>query len=209
LIPAGIRSLPRLGCINVHPSLLPRWRGPEPIFWTFKAGDPETGVTVHHIDGGFDTGPILRQEKVSIPSGIDGLSLERQLATVGGRLLVDSIAGLANETLVTEPQDVAHATSAPVPVDEDLVIDVDQPAQRVFDLVRGIVPFWGPLTLRIPDSGEEFAIDGAVDFDPAGTQSTPVARTGETIAVRCNPGVVIMTLSDPSGATLLTPRVSV
>ena len=94
-VPANLRRIPRLGILNVHPSLLPRGRGPEPLFWTFRRGERETGTTVHLMDGGFDTGPVLRQERLPVPAGIDGGELERRLAKLGGRLLVEAIVGLA------------------------------------------------------------------------------------------------------------------
>src|SRR6266536_191528 len=86
-IPRDILDIPRLGCLNVHPSLLPANRGPEPLFWTFREGNQRTGVTIHLMDEGMDTGPIVAQEALEIPDGISYTQLEAQCAELGGKLL--------------------------------------------------------------------------------------------------------------------------
>jgi methionyl-tRNA formyltransferase len=208
-IPAPVRALPPLGCVNLHPSLLPRWRGPEPLFWTFKAGDAKTGVTVHLMDGGFDTGPILRQTRIEVSRGIHGIALEHTLATIGGQLLVEAISGLADGTLEPVPQDETLSTTALLPSDEDLVIGTDLPASRVADLIRGIVPLWGPLTLKIAETGEEFSVNGVLSVDPDGTLPQILVRTGDVITVRCSPGVATLTFAMARRVGLLTPPMSV
>jgi methionyl-tRNA formyltransferase len=189
-IPRAVRDLPRLGCLNVHPSLLPRWRGPEPIFWTFHAGDTETGSTVHVMDGGFDTGPVVVQERITISPGSDGPALERNLAELGGKLLVRAIDGLADGALSPVPQDQSNATLAPVPDDVDLELDLSQPARRVFEFVRGVAPLWGPLTVVDPETGRRWSIDAALDFDSSATQDAAVVASGRVLHLRCSLGVV-------------------
>jgi methionyl-tRNA formyltransferase len=199
-IPGPVRVLPRLGCVNLHPSLLPRWRGPEPLFWTFMAGDAESGVTVHRMDGGFDTGPIVAQRRIPVPPGVDGLAFERQLAALGGDLLVASISGLDAGLLTPVPQDATLATYAPMPDDDDLTIGSNQPATRIADLVRGIVPLWGPLNLRIARTGAEIAVNGVLAIDLDGSQPEPVVWSGQTVRVQCRPGVAHLTLARPAPA---------
>jgi methionyl-tRNA formyltransferase len=191
-VPGRIRTIPRLGALNVHPSLLPRGRGPEPLFWAFKRGEHETGTTVHLMDDGLDTGPILRQERLPIPDGIDGAELERRLAVLGGRLLVEAIAGLVAGTISPSPQADASATAAPFPTDEDLIVTTHQPAARAFNLIRGIAPLYGPLTLQIAATGEHIAIAGALALDPAGVLDRAVMEDGDTLRVRFEPGVLAL-----------------
>src|SRR5204862_1767507 len=90
-IPRIILDLPRLGCLNVHPSLLPANRGPVPLFWTFREGHQQTGVTIHLMNEGMDTGDILAQEPIEVPSGISYAQLELQCATLGGKLLARTV----------------------------------------------------------------------------------------------------------------------
>lgn len=187
-IPASVRALARLGCLNVHPSLLPRWRGPEPLLWTFLAGDRETGVTVHLMDGGYDTGPILRQARRPVLHGVDGSDLEQDLAEMGGRLLVEAIAALeAGEPPV--PQDEAKATAAPTPTDVDLALSTDQPLRRLVDVVNGVAPLWGPLTVRVAATEQAFSVVEAVEVGPQEPVDVPVFVTEDVVIARCVDGV--------------------
>lgn len=105
-VPPAILGLPRWGCLNVHPSLLPAGRGPDPVSEAFQRGETMTGVTIHLMDEGFDTGPIVVQEAVPIPPGIRQESFERELAAVGARLLIVAIEGLTSGRLTPIPQEV-------------------------------------------------------------------------------------------------------
>jgi methionyl-tRNA formyltransferase len=202
-IPVWIRELPCLGCLNVHPSLLPKWRGPEPLFWTFKAGENASGTTVHLMDGGFDTGPVVLQESVDLDSGENGRVTEHRLAELGGKLLVAAIDGLCRGRLTPVPQDEGSATYAPVPTDADLLLDPGLPADRVSRFVCGVAPLWGPLTLLAPDTGETLLVEDVFHHDLTATQVAPIIRDGNVVYLRCNPGIVRLRISTPnSGATL-------
>src|ERR1700682_2311951 len=104
-IPRAILDIPRLGCLNVHPSLLPANRGPDPLFWTFHQGNDETGVTIHMMDEGLDTGPIVAQERIDVQEGITYARLEVRCAELGGRLLARSAWELFRGTATKMPQD--------------------------------------------------------------------------------------------------------
>src|SRR5260370_21193246 len=93
-LPAELLRLTRLGCLNVHPSLLPANRGPDPLFWTFRQGDDATGVTVHLMDAGLDSGPILLRRRIAVAEGTSEAELEFARAVVGGELLVRALAAL-------------------------------------------------------------------------------------------------------------------
>ena len=104
ILPAPVLEAPKLGCVNVHPSLVPRWRGPAPIPRTIEAGDAETGVTIIRMDEGVDTGPVVLVERVPVVAGATAGELHDALAEIGGRLVVAVLDGLADGTLTASPQ---------------------------------------------------------------------------------------------------------
>src|SRR5579884_1196009 len=123
-IPRAILNLPRLGCLNVHPSLLPANRGPVPLFWAFREGCQQTGVTIHFMDEGIDTGDILAQEPIDVTSGISYTQLELQCAALGGKLLARSVWDIYKGIAAPVPQDEARSSYHPFPSEEDFVVDV-------------------------------------------------------------------------------------
>src|SRR5947209_472011 len=112
ILPAPVLAAPRLGCLNVHASLLPRWRGAAPVERAILAGDRETGVTIMQMEAGLDTGPILLAEPVPIAATETGGSLTEKLAAVGVRLIVPALAGVADSTLSPQPQPQEGVTYA-------------------------------------------------------------------------------------------------
>ena len=138
-LPPALLAMARLGCLNVHPSLLPDNRGPDPLFWTFQRDDRETGVTIHLMDTGLDTGPILAQRPIPIPEGITEAALERACAETGGDLLVSALRGLANGSLTPRPQDPARATTYPLPSPDDYTITGDKPARWAYTFASGLI----------------------------------------------------------------------
>lgn len=199
LLPRDILDLPPLGCINVHPSLLPRWRGPEPLFWTFRAGDATTGVTVHQMDNSFDTGAILAQQSLTIPSGIPGDALERQLAQLGGELLAGVIRDVAAGSVEPRPQGQTGVTIAPSPSDADLLTHTNQPALKLFNYVRGVTPLWGAIPVAVAPDQPTLLVVEALDVDPDGVLDAPVSQVGDICLIRCQPGVVTVRVTS-SGA---------
>ncbi|HLJ80583.1 MAG TPA: methionyl-tRNA formyltransferase, partial [Ktedonobacterales bacterium] len=137
-IPSAILRAPRLGCLNVHPSLLPANRGSDPLFWTFRNGDAETGVTIHVMDEGLDSGPIVAQRTIPVAEGISKSELEHICAAVGGELLVEALRGLAEGRLTPQPQDARLATTYPWPSADDYVIMSDRPARWAYAFARGV-----------------------------------------------------------------------
>ncbi len=189
-VPPALLGLPRFGCVNVHPSLLPRNRGVDPVFWTLRRGEQETGVTIHLMDEGYDSGPILIQERVAVPDGVRLPDFERRLSELGGRLLVRAIEGVAKGELVPVRQDDRLATTAPEPTDEDYVVPTDRPAEWAYNFVRGVAPLDGPLVVQDVASGDRIRVRDAVSYSRDGRQARPVERTGGEISVQFAPGVV-------------------
>ena len=149
-------DVPPLGCINVHASLLPRYRGPAPIQWAVIDGEKETGVTTMMTDIGMDTGDILLFERTPIGAQETAGELYERLAAIGARVLMRTLDQLAAGTLVRTPQDAAAATRCPMLKKEHGKLDFSQPAQRVHDRVRGVNPW--PGAYAAIDGGETLKI---------------------------------------------------
>jgi len=141
LLPESILNRPRLGCINVHTSLLPRWRGAAPIQRAIQAGDIETGITIMQMDSGLDTGNILLQKQIPIASNETAGSLHDRLAIMGGDVLLDALTRIGNGTLQGQPQENAKASYAHKISKAEAEIDWYLPAETIERTVRAFNPF--------------------------------------------------------------------
>jgi methionyl-tRNA formyltransferase len=140
-IPSSLLRLPRLGALNVHPSLLPAYRGPDPLFWIYRNAEPVTGVTVHVVDTGLDTGPIVGQRTVPVTPGIPGNFLWDRLASAGSQMLADAIVRALEGSLQPVPQNEQNASYFGWPSRRDLTIPLDEwPASRVYHFCVGVMP---------------------------------------------------------------------
>jgi len=146
IIPKWILDLPRFGCINLHGSLLPKYRGAAPIQWAVANSETVTGVTTMRIDEGLDTGPMLLAEKVWIAPEETAVDLYQSLAGIGARLMVKTLHDLESGTLTPVEQDHAQATLAPILTREDGLIDFSRSAQSIYDRWRGFQPWPGAFT---------------------------------------------------------------
>ena len=146
IIPQVVIDLVPLGIINVHASLLPKYRGAGPIQWAIINGETRTGVTTMRIDAGLDTGDMLLKAETEVGPDENAIDLGKRLAVMGARLLVETIAGLAAGTIVPEKQDPAQATLAPLLKKEDGLIDWRQNARAIHNRVRGLQPWPGAYT---------------------------------------------------------------
>lgn len=149
-LPEALLAMPRLGGVNLHPSLLPENRGPDPLFWTFRHGDTRTGVTVHLMTAELDAGPILRQTAIPVEDGLSETVLERRCAETGGRLLVEAVAGLvAGREPTPVPQDERGATYYGQPSALDYVIESDWSARRCENFTRGVIGRGQPVLIHV------------------------------------------------------------
>jgi methionyl-tRNA formyltransferase len=146
IIPQWMIDLPRLGNINLHASLLPKYRGAAPIQWAIARGETMTGVTTMRIDAGLDTGDILLQKETPINPTDTAETLAPTLAAIGADLMVDTLRGLDAGTIAPRPQDDAKATLAPILKKEDGRIDFRQAAQEIGNRLRGFQPWPGAFT---------------------------------------------------------------
>jgi len=200
ILPPAILSLPSLGCINVHGSLLPKYRGAGPIQWAIINGETETGITTMQMDEGMDTGAMLLQEAIPITSDDTAGSLSERLAQLGGRLLVETIARLKAGTLVPRPQDASQATMAPLLKKEDGVIDWTLPAAVLANRVRGLSPWPGAYTTIV--GGDRWTIWRALAL-PGPVTKPPgmvVAVTTKAIHVATGAGVLAVTELQPANS---------
>lgn len=189
ILHAPILQLPPMGCVNVHGSLLPKYRGAAPVQWAVINGETETGITTMLMDEGMDTGPMLLQEKLVILPDDTAGTLAPRLAQLGGKLLVETIAQLKAGTLVPRKQDDAQATMAPLLKKEDGLIDWAQRAQALANRVRGLSPWPGAYTFL---GDERWSIWKAVPQATA-TSDTPgtiVAVTKHSIRVATGQGLL-------------------
>lgn len=146
IIPRWMLDLPPLGNINLHGSLLPKYRGAAPVQWAVANGEKVTGVTTMRIDEGLDTGAMLLARAVPIAPEETAVDVFRSLAAVGAELMVETLAGLAEGTIEAQPQDGALATLAPILKREDGAIDFTRTAQQIYDRWRGFHPWPGAHT---------------------------------------------------------------
>lgn len=146
ILKTDVLDLPKYGCINVHASLLPRWRGAAPIQAAILNGDPETGVTIMKMDPGVDTGPILSQKATRIRAGETSGELSSRLSNLGAELLSDTLPGYIEGKVIPKSQDESLATKAPMLRKEDGALDFSQPAEFLERKVRAYNPWPGAFT---------------------------------------------------------------
>lgn len=146
LLRQKVLELPKYGCINVHASLLPRWRGASPIFAAIYHGDPKTGVSIMKMEAGLDTGPILSQREVSISDEDNAGSLERKLAALGSDLLIETLPGYISGGIAPILQDSKRATYAPILKKEDGEINTQKSTEELVRQARASNPWPGCFT---------------------------------------------------------------
>ncbi len=146
ILPQTVLSLPKLGCINIHASLLPSYRGAAPINWAIIRGDREAGITIMQMDAGMDTGAMLMQESVPIEAADTAGSLAEKLSDLGAAMITRALPKVADGSLKPVPQDNARATMAPLLKKEDGLIDWTLPAAEIRNRVRGLSPWPGAYT---------------------------------------------------------------
>lgn len=198
LIPPELLNLPPLGCINLHPSLLPRHRGASPVHAPILAGESRTGVTTMYMDEGLDTGDIILQEEVEIGPWENAGDLHDRLSVLGARLLRETLDLVAEGKAPRRPQDASRATYAPKV--QKVEIDWSLPAERVARLIRGLSPSPGAFTYlgdqRIKPLRAAALVD---DGGPEGDPGEIVGVQGDALVVACGAGRVAVTELQPEG----------
>jgi methionyl-tRNA formyltransferase len=183
IIPQWMIDLPRLGNLNLHASLLPRYRGAAPIQWAIANGESVTGVTTMRIDAWLDTGNILMQREISIDLKDTAETLGPKLASIGADLMVETLRGLDSGQVRPTPQDHSRATLAPILKKEDGRMDFARSAKDLFNRLRGFQPWPGAFTIF---KGKTLQVHGAQPVQRAGAL-TPgeLAVEGTRLFVGC------------------------
>lgn len=200
ILPQVVLDIPRLGCINSHASLLPRWRGAAPIQRAVQAGDAESGVTVMQMEAGLDTGPMLLKVTTPITAGDTGGSLHDRVAQLGPQTVVQAIAGLAAGTLQGEVQDDALATYAHKLNKDEARIDWNRPADELERLVRAFNPW--PICHSTLD-GQPLKVLAAEPAEGRGQPGQILDASKDGLTVACGEGALRLTrLQLPGGKPL-------
>lgn len=203
ILPRSVLDMPKHGCINIHASLLPRWRGAAPIHRAIEAGDAETGVTIMQMEEGLDTGPMLTMERMPIAPHDTTGSLHDKLASLGATMIVDALHKLQQGGLVARPQPQEGVTYAAKIAKEEAALDFNLPAQVLDRRIRAFNPFPGAVA----------SFDGVAvklwraEMAAATTDSVPgqvlAANSEEGVLVACGSGVLRVTeLQKPGGKRL-------
>ena len=192
ILPQAVLDAPRLGCLNIHASLLPRWRGAAPIHRAIMAGDAETGVCIMRMEAGLDTGPVLLREAIPIGAAETTGELHDRLAALGGRLIVDALARL--DDLTPEPQPDEGVTYAAKIDKAEAAVDWSRPAGDVARQVNGLSPFPGAWTLH---DGRRLKLLRA--GEAAGEGAPGAVLPGEPLRVACGAGAVELLELQPEG----------
>lgn len=191
ILPQVVLDAPRYGCLNIHASLLPRWRGAAPIHRAIMAGDTQTGVCIMQMEAGLDTGPVLLRESTDIAQTETTGSLHDRLSAMGARLIVKALD--AQNSLVAEPQSDEGVTYAGKIDKSEARIDWTRPATQVSQQIRGLSPFPGAWTLL---AGERIKLLAA---EPATGGGTPGEIIADDFTVACATGAIRVTKAQRSG----------
>jgi methionyl-tRNA formyltransferase len=186
-IPAALLQLPPLGWLNIHPSLLPAYRGPAPLFWIFRNGESTAGVTIHFMDQELDAGDIVAQAALALPDGVTGLAADSMCAELGGQLLIDALRRLPHAALERRRQPGGGSYQS-WPAPNDWTISTTWPARRIFNFMRGTSD-WGRPYL-IDAGGVQLGLASAIDYSADAILGAPYTFAGRTVALQCTPGVL-------------------
>ncbi len=200
ILPQAALDIPRLGCINIHASLLPRWRGAAPIQRAVLAGDAETGVTLMRMEAGLDTGPMLLKGRLPITDADRVATLHDKLAALGARLIVEALPRLARGELPGEPQPAEGVTYAAKLEKSEAVLDWRQTAVVLSRAVRAFDPYPGTVA-RI--EGQTIKVWRAEPAPGAGEPGTVLAANADGILVACGEGALRLVELQKSGGKRL------
>ena len=198
ILPVDILELPRLGCVNVHSSLLPKYRGAAPINWAILNGEDETGVTIMVMAEGMDTGDILAQRATPIRIDENAAQLFERLAQMGAELLVETVAGIEAGTVKAESQDENRASHAPMLSRELSPMDWSRTARQLHDQVRGLYPW--PAATAVVDGVRCKILRTALVEDAEGqAPGTVIQADKRGLRVACGSGALEILELQPDG----------
>lgn len=197
ILPQAVLDLPRYGCLNIHASLLPRWRGAAPIHRAIEAGDAETGITIMQMDAGLDTGPMLLKRVEPIQPDDTTGSLHDRLAWVGAELIVEALEALPAGKLKATPQPAEGVTYAAKIGKAEAAVDWTRPAIEIERAVRAFNPFPGAIATL---DGTPVKLWRARAIDATGTPGEVLLAEGAGVIVACGEGALCVTELQKPGA---------
>jgi methionyl-tRNA formyltransferase len=202
ILPAWVLTLPRLGCLNIHASLLPRWRGAAPIQRAIEAGDTRTGITIMQMDEGLDTGAMLRVQALDIRADDSAATLQDRLADLGAHLIVDALEAAMSGGLQRAAQPAQGATYASKLDKAESPIDWDQPAAMIERRVRAFDPFPGA-SFELQHETVKLWRAACSSLTPGAAPGTVVALQADRLTVACGEGALdLLELQRPGGRRL-------
>ena len=200
LLPQAVLDLPRLGCLNIHASLLPRWRGAAPIHRAIEAGDAETGITIMQMDAGLDTGAMLLDERLPILPDDTTASLHDKLAVLGGRLIVDALRRLEQGPLPATPQPEAGVSYAHKIAKSESALDFRLPGAVLARKLRAFNPFPGGAATV---NGTTLKLWAGEVLAATGTPGEVLSADDEGVVVACGEGALRLSLLQKPGGKRL------
>lgn len=205
ILPVSVLTLPRLGCLNIHGSLLPRWRGAAPIQRAIEAGDAQTGITLMQMDAGLDTGDMLLDQALPISADDTAATLHDKLAALGAELVVQGLDAMERGALPAQPQPETGVTYAAKIAKSESVLDWAQPADLLARRVRAFAP-WPGTQFTLPD-GRVIKVGAALAVAASADQArqapgTVLQMQAEGLDVRCAEGVLRITRLQKPGGTM-------
>lgn len=206
ILPPVILDLPPMGCVNVHGSLLPRYRGAAPIQWAIINGETETGITTMLMDPGLDTGPMLMRATVPINQTDTAGDLAARLAPLGGRLLVETITGLGSNTLAPIPQDHTQATLAPLLKKEDGVLNWKDEAPALANRTRGLTPWPGAYAYHGEERWQIWRTQAAPVGCAEAAPGTILEVTNDALRIATGKGSLLIQEIQPASGKRLSVR---
>ena len=186
LLPPALLTVPKFGCLNLHPSLLPAYRGPTPLFWQMRHAQKRGGVTLHFLGEGIDSGDIVAQRAFDLPEGITEQALTELCAVNGAELLLETLSQPEPHPLPAISQPITGASYFATPTDADLIITTDWSAQRAFNFLRG-ANSW-PLSIQV--GGFYVPVAAALSYDLDQTLATPYIQFQDQVLIQFNPGIL-------------------
>ncbi len=212
ILTRAVLDAPRRGCLNVHASLLPRWRGAAPIQWAVASGDAETGVCLMQMDEGLDTGPVLARRASPIGANETAGELAERLSQLGAQLLTEELPRYLGGALVAVPQEHAQMTLAPILEKTHGAIDWQKSAWQVHDLVRGMTPWPGAYTrltagttLKVHATHVLADAGVAADADVRAEAGTVLhADRARGLVIACGEGALALDAVQPEGKRRMT-----
>jgi methionyl-tRNA formyltransferase len=192
ILPQQFLDIPKLGCINVHASLLPRWRGAAPIQRAIEAGDATTGITIMQMDAGLDTGDMLLQESCEIDATDTSVTLENKLATIGSKLLCEVLLGIKNNSIVRQPQQNSLATYAHKINKAEARIDCNLSALVLSRKLRAFMPRMG-LNFMLDNHNIKICEAEEVNIDHNHDNGTIIKVDKTGIDIACNQSILRVT----------------